>query len=45
LSTFPAEVGTEAENWLNGKNVHLIFNTTYNPAINKDYDMVITTTG
>jgi NADH dehydrogenase FAD-containing subunit len=41
----PEDVGKEAEKWLLQKGVTILYNTVYLPSMDKDYDLVIKTTG
>lgn len=45
LANMPPKAGFEAEVWLKSKGAQIHFNTTYTPLMDKDYDVVIKTTG
>jgi NADH dehydrogenase FAD-containing subunit len=45
LATMPDKVGEEAATWLREHGVHIQYSVNYTPAMDKDYDFVIKSTG
>jgi hypothetical protein len=45
LQTMPEKVGQEAAEWLREKGVQIQYGVNYTPEMDKDYDIVIKSTG